>query len=113
MGYSFSDGKTDKAENKDKIVTKAPLYPEGIENAGKLLDNICALKERGIPVAEHRWEGDHLEIEYIDAPTLSNYLKSLVQKKFLIEDGEQYKILPILHPNKDEQGYMLKLININ
>lgn len=44
---------------------------------------------------------------------LSNYLKSLVQKKFLIEDGEQYKILSILHPNKDEQGYMLKLININ
>lgn len=42
---------------------------------------------------------------------LSNYMNSLTTKKFLIEGKDGIEILPILHPNKSEQTYMLKLIN--
>lgn len=40
---------------------------------------------------------------------LGNYMKSLKDKGFII-DGEQTTILPILHPDTVEQGYMFKLI---
>lgn len=43
---------------------------------------------------------------------LSNYLKSLTMKGFLIEKEGDYEILPILFPAKDQQSYMLKLINL-
>lgn len=38
---------------------------------------------------------------------VSNYLRSLKNKGFIISD----KILPILFPDKDEQAYQFKLIN--
>lgn len=41
---------------------------------------------------------------------LSNYMKSLVSKRFLLENQDSYQILPILQPDKNEQTYMLKLI---
>ena len=43
---------------------------------------------------------------------LSNYIKSLKEKKLLSIEDDGIKILPILHPNRDEQTYMIKLINI-
>lgn len=42
---------------------------------------------------------------------LSNYLKSLTMKKFLVEREYGFDILPVLFPAKDQQTYMLKLIN--
>jgi len=43
---------------------------------------------------------------------LSNYITSLTKKKLLSVENEKIKILPILHPNRDEQSYMIKLVNI-
>jgi DNA-binding MarR family transcriptional regulator len=42
---------------------------------------------------------------------LSNYMKSLSDKKFLLEQNGNTSILPLLHPDKNEQTYFLKLIN--
>lgn len=72
----------------DKKVTKIPLYPEGMENAKVLYENICDLKNHGIPVADHRWVKDGLELDFISYPTLSNYLKSIIQM-----DVEKFKEL--------------------
>ena len=43
---------------------------------------------------------------------LSNYMRSLADKKFLLERDGKMEILPILHPNKDKQKYMLTLQNL-
>lgn len=43
---------------------------------------------------------------------LSNYITSLTKKKMLSVENEKIKILPILHPQRDEQVYMIKLVNI-
>lgn len=43
---------------------------------------------------------------------LSNYMTSLIRKRMLSIEEEKIKILPILHPNRDEQIYMIKLINL-
>lgn len=43
---------------------------------------------------------------------LSNYITSLKEKKLLSIENEKIKILPILHPNREEQAYMIKLVNI-
>src|SRR5688572_10048753 len=45
---------------------------------------------------------------------LSNYLGekgSLIEKKFLMKNGDMIDILPILIPEKNEQMYMFKLTN--
>lgn len=45
---------------------------------------------------------------------LSNYLGdkgSLIEKKFLVKNGDLIEILPILFPEKEEQIYMFKLVN--
>lgn len=43
---------------------------------------------------------------------MSNYMRSLTEKKFLIKKGDIIEILPILFPKKEEQSYMFKLVNI-
>jgi DNA-binding MarR family transcriptional regulator len=44
---------------------------------------------------------------------LSNYINSLVEKSFLIvNQNKEMSIFPLLHPNPDNQVYMLKLVNI-
>jgi len=47
----------------------------------------------------------------ISVSGLSNYIKSLTNKGFLIERGDMTDILPILMPEKEEQIYSLKLVN--
>ena len=42
---------------------------------------------------------------------LSNYIKSLLEKGFLVRENKITKILPLLIPEKTEQIYLLKLIN--
>lgn len=44
---------------------------------------------------------------------LSNYIGSLVEKKFLLkkEGSDMFDIWPILFPEPGDQGYMIKLIN--
>lgn len=42
---------------------------------------------------------------------LSNYMGTLIEKKFLIKRGDLIEILPILFPEKEEQTYMFKLVN--
>lgn len=41
---------------------------------------------------------------------LGNYMKSLKNKGFIIENDDSTTILPILHPDSTEQGYMFKLV---
>ena len=72
-------------------VRKQPLYPQGIESAGKLYENIMDLQAHGIPVVPHSWkDGDGkcgtLQLPYIKHPTLSNYIKKLLPGK--IEEFE-------------------------
>jgi hypothetical protein len=43
---------------------------------------------------------------------LSNYMNSLTKKKMLSVEDDVIMILPILCPNRDEQTYMIKLVNI-
>jgi len=43
--------------------------------------------------------------------SLSNYMRSLLDKKFLLEKNGILTILPLLHPETTEQQYMIKLIN--
>lgn len=42
---------------------------------------------------------------------LSNYMGTLIEKKFLVKNGDLIEILPILFPEKAEQTYMFKLVN--
>lgn len=42
---------------------------------------------------------------------LSNYMRSLTEKGFLIKKADDIVILPILIPAQEEQVYMFKLIN--
>lgn len=49
----------------------------------------------------------------ITSPNLSNYLKSLIDKGFIVKKTmNEYDILPILQPENVEQVYNFKLINI-
>lgn len=44
---------------------------------------------------------------------MSNYIKSLTVKGFLkVNQKKEITILPLLHPEANEQTYMLKLVNI-
>lgn len=46
------------------------------------------------------------------SPTgLSNYISSLLEKKFLTKQGDSINIWPILIPEKDMQHYQFKLEN--
>lgn len=42
---------------------------------------------------------------------MSNYMRTLKEKGFLIEQGDAINILPILIPETTEQTYLFKLIN--
>lgn len=43
--------------------------------------------------------------------SLSNYIASLVKKGFLVESDNKLELRPILFPHKEEQTYLIKLIN--
>lgn len=44
---------------------------------------------------------------------LSNYMNSLISKGFLrVNNSKEISILPILHPDANQQTYMLKLVNL-
>ena len=43
---------------------------------------------------------------------LSNFMSSLIKKRFINEFDHKLLILPLLHPDKTEQTYMIKLKNL-
>ncbi len=97
------------AIRKDGLVTKRPLYPEGVRNARLLYENIRDLKAQGIPVVEHVMRPDgSLELPYIPWPTLSNYIKVIIRTdldKFLSLVDEIYEnILKSSETVPDEEG---------
>ena len=47
----------------------------------------------------------------ISSGGLGNYLDQLKRKEFISLDGKKLKILPLLQPDRIEQGYQFKLIN--
>ena len=74
------------AIQKNGIVRKAPLFPEGKENARRLYENISDLKQHLIPAAEHTILPDgSLELPFVPWPTLSNYMKGIIR-----EDQEEF-----------------------
>lgn len=98
----------------DKKVKKIPLYTEGMQNARKLFENICDLKTHGIPVVDHRWIKNGLELDYISYPTLSNYLKEILATDIeqfikIIDELYQY-ILSSSEPVEHEKNALLARI---
>lgn len=64
------------------VVYKRPLYERGRHSARKLYENIMDLHVHGIPVVEHKLlAGDELEMPFIPWPTLSDYIKGIMQDK--------------------------------
>lgn len=66
--------------HKDGKVRKQPLYQAGVKSAQQLYEHINDLKAHRVPVVEHVWKGEALELPYINQPTLSNYLKIIMGK---------------------------------
>jgi len=65
----------------DGQVCKKPLYHFGVENAQRLYNNIKDLQKHGIPVVEHCIQDNgQLMLPYVPLPTLSNYIKGLIQR---------------------------------
>lgn len=54
-----------------------------------------------------------MRLSQISVAGLSNHLTSLLEKGFLVKNGDIIEFLPILIPEEKEQIYLLKLVNIN
>ncbi len=71
-------------------VTKTCIYPEGRESIARIFQSGIELKARGILTVEQKKGDDSsLEMSYIDAPTLSDMLRSIA------EAGDRGKFLQI------------------
>ena len=44
---------------------------------------------------------------------LTNYIKSLIKKGFIQENNNKLELIPILFPERKEQNYIIKLVNID
>lgn len=64
----------------DSRVCKRPLFPQGRVSAGQLAGNLRELKDRGVPVVEFCEEEEGLVMPFVEAPTLSDYLKVLLTR---------------------------------
>ena len=62
-------------------VWKRCLYPEGAAYARELCEDIKTLKQRQIPVVDMMLRDDTIQMDYIDAPTLQQYIGILVETK--------------------------------
>ncbi|MCI9436904.1 MAG: class I SAM-dependent methyltransferase [Lachnospiraceae bacterium] len=61
-------------------VHKTPLYEQGRCSLRKAYENILDLQAHGIPVVEHKLlPGDILELPFVSWPTLSDYIKEIMQ----------------------------------
>ena len=100
--------------HKDGIVRKQPLYPAGEYYAKQLYENIEDLKAHGLPVVEHIWKNGMLELPYIEAPTLSNFIKSIIEAdidKFIliIDQLYTYILASSEHAGKEENKLLLNM----
>lgn len=79
----------------------------------KVLSRFMALEG---DIAKHRFGASAKKIVRqelgLSPAGLSNYMRELGNKGFLIKSGDMIDILPLLIPEPDEQIYHLKLINI-
>lgn len=98
------------AIQKNGIVRKAPLFPEGKENARRLYENISDLKQHLIPAAEHTILPDgSLELPFVPWPTLSNYMKGIIR-----EDQEEQRFLDeVKNHRKYRQFYRWAAVDQN
>lgn len=77
----------------DGRVYKSPVYQEGKNSVRALLKNVEDLRVHGIPVVEHGAYQDGIVMPYVDAATLSNYMKELLpdhKERFLQMFDELY-----------------------
>lgn len=64
----------------NNIVKKYAIFDEGKHNLRKIYENILEIKERGVPIIDHTMTNDILQMPYIHAVTLSEYLMELFLK---------------------------------
>lgn len=69
----------------DGTVTKRALFPEGVSHLEKLLKNMQALQEYGVPVVPGELKDDAYIMPYVDAPLATTYMKSVLK-----EDKDQF-----------------------
>lgn len=60
-------------------VWKRCLFPEGAAYAREICEDIKALQQRRIPVVDMSLKDDTIQMDYIDAPTLQQYINTLVE----------------------------------
>jgi phosphorylcholine metabolism protein LicD/2-polyprenyl-3-methyl-5-hydroxy-6-metoxy-1,4-benzoquinol methylase len=93
--------------HQDETVVKRPLFQEGQKNARKIYENIKELKDCGIGVVPHDWEQNSLIMPYIQAPTLSDYLSTIIssdKEQFLMLIDKLYDC--ILHSSEHVEAHM-------
>ena len=56
------------------VVRKYPVNNEGVGVLESSYKNIVELKNRGIKVVPHKWNGKYIEMPYVDSMTLSDYI---------------------------------------
>lgn len=64
---------------------KIPLYPEGRYGIERLMNNTRELRKRGIPVVEMEEKDNSVFMPYIQAPSMSLYLRNLAK-----EDADRF-----------------------
>ena len=85
------------------------LTPKEIEVLGIFMSFEGELAENRFSTTGKQLVRDKLKLSH---PGLANYMKSLMTKKFLVKVKDSIEILPILLPEKEEQLYQIKIINI-
>lgn len=61
---------------------KRPLFPEGLAYGQRLATQSEELRSRGLPVLECQWQDEALQMERIESPMLSSYLKEAPAEEF-------------------------------
>ncbi len=62
-------------------VTKRPMYSDGCLSIKNLKNNMEQLYKRGIKVLQAEYSEDQVSMPYVSAPTVSNYLRQLIDEK--------------------------------
>lgn len=79
------------SDDKCRVVRKKMLYPEAWNYASFLCEQVEVLSKRGLNVLPMKLIGDSIEMDYVDAPTVQQYIEHLTR----IENIDKQKIYNI------------------
>ncbi|MBE5845314.1 MAG: methyltransferase domain-containing protein [Butyrivibrio sp.] len=71
---------------KRDAVEKKPLYSEGLKSIQEVLRNVQEMKERGLSVIDHEFDGSVIRMPYIEAPALMDYMRTISDDREKISD---------------------------